>query len=77
MLVTNEAHILSAYAGQIIIVIAARSSSQDSVMQALASLDRKKPINAILNKSPAASGAGATSDSYGYYPFAGDARGNE
>lgn len=69
MLVTNEAHVLATHVGQIVFVIEARVSSQESVLQALGSLDRSKPINAILNKSRTASGSGYYGDDYGYYPF--------
>ena len=69
ILVTNEAHVLATHVGQIVFVIEARVSSQESVLQALGSLDRSKPINAILNKSRTASGSGYYGDDYGYYPF--------
>jgi len=69
ILVTNEAHVLAMHVGQIVMVIEARYSSQESVLQALGSLDRDKPINAILNKSRTASGGGYYGDDYGYYPF--------
>lgn len=70
ILVTNEAHVLANHVGQIVFVIEARVSSQESVLQALNSLDRSKPINAILNKSRTAAGSGYYGDDYGYYPFA-------
>ncbi|MDZ7644751.1 MAG: protein tyrosine kinase [Woeseiaceae bacterium] len=72
ILVTNEAHVFAAHVGQIVLVIEARYSTQESVLQALASLDRDKPINAILNKSRTARGSGYYGDDYGYYPFHGD-----
>ena len=51
LLVTNEAHVLSEHMGQIVMVIEAGVSTQESVIGALESLNRDKPINAILNKS--------------------------
>ena len=70
MLVTNEAHVISSYAGQVVFVVEARRSSRENVLQALASLDHEKPINAILNKLPGAPISGASAEDYGYYPFA-------
>lgn len=72
ILITNEAHVFAEHVGQIVMIIEARYSSQVSVLQALASLDRDKPINAILNKSRTARGSGYYGDDYGYYPFHGD-----
>ena len=67
LLLTNEALVLAGIAGQIVFVIEARKSSQDSVVRAVSLLDRSKPVNAILNKSLSASGSGYHSDDYGYY----------
>lgn len=50
LLVTNEAHVLAEHMGQIVFVIESGTSTQESVTQALGSLNRDKPINAILNK---------------------------
>ena len=60
---------LASFMGQIVFVIEARVSSQESAMRALALLDRDKPINAILNKSKSANTYGYHSDDYGYYPY--------
>lgn len=68
LLITNEAQVLAEHTGQIVMIIEARVSSQESVLRALGLLDRSKPINAILNKSRSASGGGYQSDDYGYYP---------
>ena len=51
LLITNEAHVLAEHMGQIVLVIEAGESNQDSVVHALQSLNRNKPINAILNKA--------------------------
>lgn len=65
LLLTNEAQVLAQHMGQIVLVIQAGASSQETVSQALASLDRGKPINAILNKARGES-FGEYGD-YGYY----------
>ena len=51
LLITNEAHVLAEHMGQIVLVIESGISTQDSVIEALNSLNRSKPVNAILNKS--------------------------
>ncbi|NNE33819.1 MAG: hypothetical protein HKN13_01185, partial [Rhodothermales bacterium] len=68
LLITNEAQALAEIMGQIVLVIEARISTQESVIRALGMLDRQKPVNAILNKSRSANGSGYQSDDYGYYP---------
>jgi exopolysaccharide/PEP-CTERM locus tyrosine autokinase len=75
LLLTNEAHVLAEHAGQIILVVEAGSSTQDSVMQALEALHRDKPINVILNKARGASLAADGDYGYGggYYGYYGDA----
>lgn len=50
LLITNEAHVLAEHMGQIVFVIESGTSTQESVTQALSSLNRDKPVNAILNK---------------------------
>lgn len=69
LLITNEAQVLAEKVGQIVLVIEARVSSQESVLRALSLLNHDKPINAILNKSRSASVSGYHSDDYGYYPY--------
>ena len=66
LLLTNEAHVLMENMGQIVLVVEAGESSQESTVQALSSLDRSKPINAILNKTRIAS-LDYTGSEYGYY----------
>jgi protein-tyrosine kinase len=65
LLLTNEAQVLTEHMGQIVLVIEAGKSTQETVGQALNSLNKDKPINAILNKargeSPGEYGG------YGYY----------
>lgn len=50
LLITNEAHVLAEHMGQIVFVVESGTSTQETVTQALGSLNRNKPINAILNK---------------------------
>ena len=69
LLLTSEAQVLADQAGQIVLVIEARVSSQESVIRAVGLLDRQKPINAILNKSRSAVGGGYRGDDYGYYAY--------
>lgn len=66
LLLTNEAHVLAENMGQIILVVEAGVSTQASVIQALESFNRTKPINAILNKARGVS-FGEYDDGYGYY----------
>ena len=79
LLLTNEAHALAENMGQIVMVVEAGESSQESTLQALSSLDRSKPINAILNKARNASFGGYAGSEYGYYsaPKGGYRYGNE
>ena len=67
LLLTNEAHVLAENMGQIILVIEAGVSSQESALEALGSLNRSKPINAILNKARGASFGDYSGDGHGYY----------
>ncbi len=69
LLLTNEAQVLASQAGQIVMVIEARVTSQESALRALAMLDREKPVNAILNKSRSALNSGYQGDDYGYYSY--------
>lgn len=67
LLVTNEAHNLAEHMGQVVMVVAAGESSQESVTQALGSLNRDRPINAIMNKTRRNTGVSSGSE-YSYYP---------
>lgn len=70
LLITNEAQVLAEKMGQIVIVIEAQVSSQESLLRAINLLDRTKPINAILNKARDASGGGGYGHSnYGYHSY--------
>lgn len=67
LLVTNEAHVLSEHMGQIVMVIEAGVSTEEAVQQALESLNRDKPINAILNKARGGLFGTYGYEGYGYY----------
>ena len=67
LLLTNEANVLAELMGQIILVIEAGVSTQDSVTQALNALNRNKPINVILNKARGAVFGEYGERGYGYY----------
>lgn len=70
LLATPDAAALSMLAGQILMVVEAGITSEDSLDQALALLDSQKPIGLVLNKIPnsrlLASSAGYYYYSYGY-----------
>lgn len=67
LLLTNEAQVLAENMGQIVMVVEAGESPQEATLQALSSLDRSKPINAILNKARHASFGGYSTSDYRYY----------
>ena len=75
LLLTNEAQVLAGHMGQIVLVIEAGASTQETVTQALISLDRDKPINAILNKARGVSYG--EYGGYGYYSAPGKGYGHE
>lgn len=50
ILATNEAQVLSRYAGQVVMVVLADSTEQRVVTEALSLIDRSKPVNAVLNR---------------------------
>lgn len=67
LLLTNEARELAEHMGQIVLVIEAGVSTQESVLQAIGSLNKTKPINAILNKARGEFFGDYGGGSYGYY----------
>jgi protein-tyrosine kinase len=67
LLMTNEAHVLAEYVGQIVMVVEAGVTTQESLMEALRGLNRSKPINAILNKARYTGFDYYGQGSYGYY----------
>jgi exopolysaccharide/PEP-CTERM locus tyrosine autokinase len=50
ILATNEAQVLTRYAGQVLLVVRADSTEQRVVNEALALIDRNRPVSAILNR---------------------------
>ena len=67
LLVTNEAQVLAEHMGQIVLVIEAGKSTHNVVLEALNSLNRDKPINAILNKARDNAFDQYGGGGYGYY----------
>jgi protein-tyrosine kinase len=66
LLAATEAQAISGHVGQVVLVIAENTTACNDVRSALASLDRKKPINAVLNKSRRATLGGYYYGGYGY-----------
>jgi len=50
ILATNEAQVLTRYAGQVLLVVRADSTEQRVVTEALGLIDRNRPVCAILNR---------------------------
>lgn len=67
LLGTPNAVALSALAGQILVVVEAGETSQQTVSQALELLNRDKPIGLVLNKIPRARLLTLSHGSYYYY----------
>ena len=67
LLLTNEAHVLTDHMGQIVMVIEAGKTTQDSVIEALKTINRSKPINVILNKAVGSVLGRYEAGDYGYY----------
>lgn len=67
LLITSEAQALASQLGQIVLVIEAGHTNQQTVLQAIDVLDHKSAINVILNKSRQSSHGGyGERDSYVY-----------
>lgn len=62
ILQTNEANVISDYAGQIVFVVAEADTPQKTVTQALAHIDKEKYVGILVNKSLSS----GKSYSYGY-----------
>jgi exopolysaccharide/PEP-CTERM locus tyrosine autokinase len=67
LLLTNEANVLADNMGQIVLVIEAGVSTQESVIEAVGLLNNEKPINVIINKSRGMDADGYGTNGYGYY----------
>jgi exopolysaccharide/PEP-CTERM locus tyrosine autokinase len=50
ILATNEAQVLTRYAGQVLLVVRADSTEQRVVTEALGLIDRNRPVSAVLNR---------------------------
>lgn len=68
LLLTTEAIALASQVGQVLMVVRADSTEQQSVLAALDKLDPEKAINCVLNRTSGAD----RSESYGYYGDYGD-----
>ena len=63
---TAEAPVLADLVGQVVMVVEALSTPKKVINEALAMLDRSKPINLVLNKNQLGSGADYYDGYYGY-----------
>lgn len=68
LLLTTEAIALASQVGQVLMVVRADSTEQQSVLAALDKLDPEKATNCVLNRTSGAD----RSESYGYYGDYGD-----
>ena len=68
LLLTTEAIVLASQVGQVLMVVRADSTQQQSVLAALDKLDPEKAINCVLNQTSGAD----LSESYDYYGNYGD-----
>jgi Mrp family chromosome partitioning ATPase len=50
VLATNEAQVMSRYAGQVLMVVRADSTEQRVLTEALSLIDRSRPVSAMLNR---------------------------
>lgn len=66
LLMTSQAKALADVVGQIVVVVAANSTPQQAVIQAIQDLDPSKAINVILNKAVRSAVPGLSGDEYGY-----------
>lgn len=64
LLATTEARVMAAHMGQVVMVVAADSTSQHAVTTALSTIDSCEVVLMMLNKSSTTAGVGAY---YGYY----------
>jgi exopolysaccharide/PEP-CTERM locus tyrosine autokinase len=69
LLLTSEAHALATQVGQIVIVVESGQTGQQSLSQALDTLDPSKPINLVLNKSRFSTGGGYYGGYYNNYGY--------
>ena len=63
LLLTSEAHVLASQMGQIVLVVAAESTTQQSIKEALRQIEKCDIVNLIYNKARTFPGG----EYYGYY----------
>jgi exopolysaccharide/PEP-CTERM locus tyrosine autokinase len=63
LLLTSEAHVLASQMGQIVLVVAAESTTQQAIKEALRQIEKCDIVNLIYNKARAFPGG----EYYGYY----------
>ncbi|MEN7342877.1 MAG: P-loop NTPase [Pseudomonadota bacterium] len=66
LLLTTEAQALTDHVGQLCLVVEAGETSHEQFLEVLESIDRSKPVNAILNKSRISTAGGYGGQYYGY-----------
>ncbi|MEM1439263.1 MAG: protein tyrosine kinase [Pseudomonadota bacterium] len=66
MLITTEAQVLADHTGQVVLVVEAGVTAHSQMLEMLESLDLRKPVNAILNKSRNVATYQYGHDYYGY-----------
>lgn len=66
LLATAEAHALTEMAGQVVLVVSGGDTSKSAVKEAVASLDRSKPVGVVFNKQRY---AGEHGNYGGAYPY--------
>ncbi len=66
LLLTTESRVLASHMGQIAMVVAAGSTSQEAVSSALATIQQCNSVNLILNKAPKLSAGKNGNWAYGY-----------
>jgi Mrp family chromosome partitioning ATPase len=69
LLLTSEAHALATQVGQIVVVVESGQTGQQSLAQAIDTLDPSKPINLVLNKARFSTGGGYYGGYYNNYGY--------
>ena len=72
MLLSTEAHVIAASAGQVVLVVRAEVTARNAVNDAVAAVGPNKPVSLILNQTSAAPGDGHYG--YGSYGTSSDSR---
>jgi hypothetical protein len=66
LLLTSEAEILASQVGQIALIVKANGTPRQSVLNAVAKLDRSKPIGCVLNQQVRDLDGSAEGEYYGF-----------